>query len=149
MKLEKVIWDRTHNRFLYPNMINGIAFDNGNVHYISTNEKPKLSHNDLFAEEVEFFSYFGLNDTSGNKIYADSSIIEFNIRNVGKQLPVIGYFKFDPILMRYYIRIVKDIGVEDRYYLGLQTIPFSVYSDFISNIKIIDTIQENKLGLVK
>ncbi len=133
MKLEKVIWDRTHNRFLDPNMINGIAFDNGNVHYISTNEKPKLLHNDLFAEEVEFFSYVGIDDIDSKKIYADSSIIEM-YRGLDS---FIGYYTYNKNKVHYEFIIIDGCDNDS-------------FGNIIgSSLKIIDTIQENKLGLVK
>ena len=99
--------------------------------------------------EYPSFKDIGLKDINGKSIYANSSIVEFTIREDGIKLPVNGYFKFDPIFLRYYIRIIEDKGVGNRYYLGLQVVPWDKYCDYIRDIKIIDTIQENKLGLIK
>jgi len=83
------------------------------------------------------FDYIGKKDINDKKIYADSSIVEFEWD--GKYL---GYFSFDKEELRYKIEIL-----EHPKKMMFRTFDFDQYS--ITNLKIIDTIQENKLGLMK
>ena len=78
----------------------------------------------------------GLKDINGKSIYADSSIVEF--KNIGSNYT--GYFTFDLVKLCYKI-IVLDIKSVRK--------EFIFNSNNIENIKIIDTIQQNKLGLIK
>ena len=78
----------------------------------------------------------GLKDINGKSIYADSSIVEF--KNIGSNYN--GYFTFDIVKLCYKI-IVLDIKSVRK--------EFIFNSNNIENIKIIDTIQQNKLGLIK
>ena len=45
--------------------------------------------------------------------------------------------------------VLDGIDDVDCYSLGFNNIPYGLYRKIISDIKIIDTIQENKLGLIK
>ena len=78
----------------------------------------------------------GLKDINGKNVYADSSIVEF--KNIGSNYN--GYFTFDIVKLCYKV-IVLDIKSVRK--------EFIFNSNNIENIKIIDTIQENKLGLIK
>lgn len=99
------------------------------------------NEHDVFSFGTEYFSepiqFTGLLDKNGIEIYADSSIVEFNYKNV-KQY---GYFSFDDTVLAYVIKLFNSKQTGISAYL---------YSKFtIENIKIIDTIQENKLNLFK
>ena len=78
----------------------------------------------------------GLKDINEKSIYADCSIVEF--KNIGSNYT--GYFTFDLVKLCYKI-IVLDIKSVRK--------EFIFNSNNIENIKIIDTIQQNKLGLIK
>lgn len=86
-------------------------------------------------KDVNIFDFIK-KDTTGNKIYADSSIVEFNW--VTKY---IGFFQWDEDNLRYVIRILKTEVKNSMF----DSFDFDMYS--MSDFKIIDTIQENKLGL--
>ena len=81
----------------------------------------------------------GLKDINGKSIYADSSIVEWhhsqdNIYN--------GYFKWNQKELCYEVIIIDS----DDNYNGIELKFFYLR---MNNLKIIDTIQENKLGLIK
>lgn len=101
----------------------------------------------IYDNNMEYFYSIGKKDISDKKIYADSSIFEFDVINCGLSLKTIGYFKYDNYSQCMQIHILKDIGDDGRI-LGLKIINYIIYIDEIVNIKIIDTIQENKLGLI-
>lgn len=136
---EFIVWDKVHNQFLDSDMIEGIAFKNSKVHYLVDNRTPKLEYSNLFNEEVDFFYGIGLKDINKKKIYADCSIVEFEFYNsANKWEKIVGYFKYIPECFCYIIIALS---------CGYSTIPISTLGN--KNFKIIDTIQENKLGLIK
>lgn len=142
---EFIVWDKENSEFIDENKPWWVLgfYPNGDVYNQEEHKRYSKDERYVLLKDI------GITDIDNKKIYADSSIVEFTIREDGIKLPVIGYFKFDPIFLRYYIRIIEDKGVENRYYLGLQVVPWDKYCDYIRDIKIIDTIQENKLGLIK
>ena len=83
----------------------------------------------------------GLKDTNGKSIYADSSIVEFIAKRLGKpNIKTIGIFKYSDVSLRYNIELITAIGDYDLF----------AYDDInMSQFEIIDTMQENKLGLIK
>lgn len=131
-----VVWDKKNKRFL-----DGDEFaidDNGKVYNWDSDSYLKP-----FKQNMELLNYIGKNDISNNKIYADCSIVEFElIINPVCRTVVLnrkGVFKYDKDLCAYIIECID----EDRILI------FSTSFKHIKNIKIIDTIQENKLGLIK
>ena len=90
----------------------------------------------------------GLKDINGKSIYANSSIVEFTNDNNKKQYQ--GYFKYDLYHQRMFfwflccVRDNKSFG-----YLGEGLDRVEYLPCAMTNFKIIDTIQENKLGLIK
>ena len=82
----------------------------------------------------------GLKDINGKSIYADSSIVEIaiNYKKSGNRVST-GYFKFNKEYLRYEVVFI------DGYMKGKN----EFYNGFMHRFKIIDTIQENKLGLIK
>lgn len=101
-----------------------------------------------FKDRCRAFKDIGIKDINKNSIYADNSIVEFKLNNHRTTFDVVGVFKFHKERLIYFIEILKCDEVEN-YSLGLNTIPYDVYRNIISDIKIIDTVQENKLGLIK
>ena len=88
-------------------------------------------------EKGELVKNIGLKDINGKSIYADSSIVEFQwINGFGNVQTDWGVFKYDIDYLQYLI------------YEENEDINKSSIKDVL-NIKIIDTIQENKLGLIK
>ena len=75
----------------------------------------------------------GLKDINGKSIYADSSIVEFEHKDKKLQ----GFFRYSKMRLSYVIEdLYNDMGE-------------MVYDGSQNNFKTIDTIQENKLGLIK
>lgn len=104
------------------------------------------NHCDCGMADIEILETFrrpfvGLHDVEGKQIYADSSVVEFEfVGYLSKRHILRGYFIFDNEQLRYKIKIINKEWSKD----------FLIYDyKFCSNFKIIDTIQENKLGLVK
>lgn len=108
----------------------------------------KCTRTDIRYIREDETKYIGKKHIEGNKIYADSSIVEFEIRLRTCTLPIIGYFQWNNRLLNYQIIVLDDKGDDGKVYGG-KIIPYSTYSSEIFDIKIIDTIQENKLGLIK
>jgi len=91
--------------------------------------------NDLFKNSrYDFLRNIGKTDIENNKIYADCSIVEFTVADY--KTKDIGYFTYDSDYTSYLVKNLRGVALK--------------YSKkFIRNLKIIDTIQENKLGLIK
>ena len=88
------------------------------------------------------FPYIGKTDIEGNKIYADSSIVELNFKprfDIETTEYVIGFFTFCTKELRYVIKVLNKHLFDTLYY--------DEYT--ILNLKIIDTLQENKLELLE
>lgn len=79
----------------------------------------------------------GLKDINGKNIYADSSIVEFKNSQLWNKYN--GIFFYNKEKLCYQIKIID--GIRNN-----EIIP---YDRYCSDFKIIDTIQENKLGLIK
>lgn len=122
-------------------------FTNNVTCFMSFNEDGTINSYNGFGE-TKYFQYIGKKDTEGNKIYADSSIVEFIYQ--GEQIPVhgarvhhtislVGFFTYDNEEARYEVDILNN---SEYVCLNFDSLKFK-------DIKIIDTIQENKLGLIK
>ena len=108
----------------------------------------KLTRNKLVNckdSRYEVFNYIGKKDINNKKIYADSSIVEFEIYIVNTdytedvEYTLNGVFTYNYDELRYEIVILND----DKF------ICLNYDTEVQRNFKIIDTIQENKLGLIK
>lgn len=83
----------------------------------------------------------GLKDTEGNEIYVDCSIVKFIYKDLKTEenTKLYGYFTWNDEDLRYEIDILNpSLYVCLNYKVSLYI-----------QIKIIDTLQENKLGLIK
>lgn len=131
---EFIVWDSEYNKFI---SWEDVAFtkDKNDDFIIIMKEIDETTSE---GRNFQTFNYIGLKDINNKKIYADSSIIEFR---EDKDLGY-GYFTYDFIKLRYIIKVISS----NEIYNNLE-LPYE--SSIMKNIKIIDTIQENKLGLIK
>lgn len=103
------------------------------LHYDEICDSPLLKD----YKVIEICQSVGLKDINNNKIYADCSIVEFQWANRFRNIQTDwGVFKYDLDYLQYLI------------YEENEDINKSSIKE-VFNIKIIDTIQENKLGLIK
>ena len=113
--------------------INGWCKTSSGVSFGKERIKELLDYIELEKNDI------GLKDINGKSIYANSSIVEWchpqgNIYN--------GYFKWNQKELCYE---VITIDSNDNY----NGIKLKFFYLQMNNLKIIDTIQENKLGLIK
>lgn len=108
---------------------NGVIYD---VKIIASNEEEECKED----YDVTVHKYIGKTDINNKKIYANSSI--FNFGYSVEKAKHIGYFFFCDELLSYKIKIVSKKFKGETF----------IYDGSIRNIKIIDTIQENKLNLI-
>ncbi|WP_373069883.1 hypothetical protein [Sulfurimonas sp.] len=131
---EFIVWDEKQKKFIQPSreivmttkdgLLKGINGGNG------------------FVEQWKPFSYIGKTDINNKKIYADCSILEFKMYGTKSVVSVKGYFYWSCEKLRYkFMSLVvdnyprKEKNIEWNRAIG-------------QRFKIIDTIQENKLGLI-
>jgi len=88
-------------------------------------------------EKGELVKDIGIKDINGKSIYANSSIVEFEWGQ--DRHNIIGYFAFNKEYLSYEIIMLNTQKGKSMCYA-----PHNCF-----NLKIIDTIQENKLGLIK
>ena len=120
---EFVVWDKSNMEFF-------------TTPYYTINSKGNLvDHMGLKVNSKEYFNYIGLKDINNKKIYADSSIVEFKYD--GEMLRA--FFWYSKIELLYILRCF--VGIKNGYRELNPQIPMK--------FKIIDTIQENKRGLIK
>lgn len=99
-----------------------------------------------YYEEGRFTVYEHLlDDVEGNKIYADSSIVEFNLSTRQGELTFRGHYSSCESSLGYIIKPFDDSFLKKFGVLAFGNVWFNE----INNIRIIDTIQENKLGLIR
>lgn len=141
---EFIVWDKD-NYFGEDNQFHELDkfFNEGlSVHYETDNGLVIINYDaetDFGVEflNIETFDYIGKKDINGNKIYADCSIFKFKWGQ--NEHEIIGYFKYN-----------ND-------YLSCEIIMINAQVDKSMNydpntcvdIEIIDTLQQNKLGLIK
>lgn len=104
----------------------------GEVQFIIETKKP-------VGKDFTIHQYVGLKDIDDKKIYADSSIVEFEFGTISNK-KLKGYFKYSNYTLSYHIILVDD---------GNRGRAFKFDAELMYDIKIIDTIQENKLNLIK
>lgn len=135
---ECVFWDSEDSKFINWEEVS-FTKDKGDDFVIVMKEiDPICSEGRLY----DSFDYIGLNDINNNKIYADCSIVEFDFLIDGNGFTTFvwkkykGYFYFCENTLSYKIKTFDN-----------KKASYSKRS--VKNLKIIDTIQENKLGLIK
>jgi hypothetical protein len=138
------IWSKREKEFIYPKKLHGklpVCYDfySGDLFFGCNDAVDGLSKDEfIFLEDI------GLKDIDGKIIYADSSIVEFMFYEFFKNNPhnkrqLTGYFKWSQKNLCYGIQVLNDKEI----------IGFSYDCEMVDSFKIIDTIQENKLGLIK
>lgn len=121
---EFIVWDKNDERFLDSLFVNS-----------ELNEA--VSSNEDFG----IFQYIGKTDTEGNKIYADCSIVELDYYyGMSGHVKEKGYFTYNNETLGYSIQLLNK---------SEKLTSFTGLAHKIDNLKIIGTIQENKLGLIK
>ena len=101
-----------------------------------------LTINELFntfdnTENFSIFKYIGKVDIDNNFIFERSSIVEIGFSWQNSEDRIKGYFVYDNSCLKY---VIWDINKNDF-------IDFDITK--MQYFKIIDTVQENKLGLIK
>lgn len=135
---EFIVWDKTLECF---RLSDYVKLENGIL-------KP-------IGEDYTIYKGIGLKDINGKKIYADCSIVEFEHKYKQRAKKQNGIYTLEnfhtektEILQAFFTWNNEEL----RYELDILNHDFFVCLDFTStmkNFKIIDTIQENKLGLIK
>lgn len=130
---EFIVWDEDNNKFLDNELFENQIFRDtkGNVCWFSHEGITRV-------DNYKAFDYIEKDDSLNSKIYVDSSIVEFQ----ESYQKFIGYFKYWPDSRRY------EFVFYDSFNKEFYNTPYNGYINW-GNIKIIDTIQENKLGLIK
>ena len=118
---EFIIWDMIINK---PVVVATIE------DYISVN----------FKDRCKSFIDIRLKDINGKNIYADNSIVEFDKYSCGHSEQLKGFFRESSPMIFQIVILDNDIW---------NVLYWHEFRHSIKNIKIIDTIQENKLGLIK
>lgn len=134
MKNEFIVWDKYNKKFTNKNFIlaNGRFEDDFYEHEVI---------NELFS----FHQYINKKDINNKKIYADCSIVEFEYE-VGNAKHI-GFFYYNEYTLGYKIKILSSI-LNNKASYKFKGLSWCFTADMI-NLNIVDSIQENKLGLSK
>ena len=130
---EFMVWDNEDNKFIYWEDV-FFTKDKNDDFIIVMKE---VFDNMWEGRNFETFNYIGLNDIFDNKIYADSSICEVNYFSSSDWISDYCYFSFDTENLRYVVHLINEKEIVD------------FEASYFDRFKIVDTIQENKLGLIK
>ena len=128
---EFIVWDEEDKCF-----IDNFVFDE----YLPLNEL--LKGDEIF----KLFPYIGKKDINGKKIYADSSIVEFMLTRESQIGSMSNEFKTKK---RGFISFNVEKSSCEIKTLGDFKDIYNFIENEICDLKIIDTIQQNKLGLIK
>jgi hypothetical protein len=119
-----IVWDERSHRFLE---INEFAIrKEGKLILLKDGRITDVVA--TFGGRYKLFNYIGKTDTEGNKIYADSSIVEFGYNGKNNKAIV----TWDDIQLSY----------DFEFSNGFRCSYVNLYQE-ISNLKIIGTLQEN------
>ena len=130
--MEFVVWDKPNSKFVEDKRLRLNSL--GELYYFDDDET-FASEKELDMDKFSICWDIGKTDINNKKIYADCSVVEFEYRD---NTPIetfkkdTGYFYFDKDLLSFMIKTKR----------GIYTVKG------LENLMIIDTIQENKLGLV-
>ena len=134
MDINAIAYIEKENRFFIPEVISNI----NNVMYA----KEKNGWDKKVGKEVKLYDKVNIS-TLGVKdnFYVDSTIFEFKHLVNRIKIPLVGYFKWDKNEGRYIIIVLMNPDTTTYNYIYYD-------SEKFSDFKIIDTVQENKKGLV-
>jgi len=128
---EFIVWDKKDKTFVSKEDASFI--ESGSYSSIITDIIDKNT------DRYQLFKGIGKTDINNEMIYADCSIVEFDLKQ-NHPLEIYskecGIFKYSNETLSYYIELLNG-----------NTLGFGRWEN-VKNIKIIDTIQENKLGLM-
>lgn len=135
---EFIVWVKEEKRI---DVLISIDYEHGEITCMENQSERTYNFH-----EVSFLPYIGKTDINNKKIYADCSIVEFSVCSLEpfskkKQTKRIGKVRYCNSTCAYEIVVINMSRIE--YY------DFSGMAFEISDIKVIDTIQENKLRLIK
>lgn len=140
MMNEFIVWDEENKCFVNMNMLYDIDFYSKQVNYFYLEEiaESEFEENSVCTSNFSICNYIGKTDIEGNKIFADSSIVEMDIYDEDGEHLHIGYFRYNDSLLLYeFIEKADSFGVKNIWRMEkLQT--YSV------NLKIIGTLQQDK-----
>jgi hypothetical protein len=123
MNNEFIVWDERLKEFLEPMTIEQLAIS--------------MPVNKKFLFDWNIFPYIGKTDDTPeqNKIYAGTSIVEFDfLEELHNTIKLCGIFTFNIDELRY------EINLDEKVY---EYSCLSYNDTFMSNFKVIGTIQEN------
>ena len=100
----------------------------------------------LEHKQLDVLSAIGKKDINDKEIYADCSIVEFKATFSGGYFTTIkGYFYFDELKKELRVKLLGSTFRDS--FRGIDTDSMKYDYEYMKDFKIIDTIQENKLGL--
>ena len=128
MNDEFAVWDEERN--IWTNFCTEHLFNDLYCAFITEKE-----------DNYTFYNYIGLKDIEDNKLYANSSIFTCLFTNSydGAKTNLTGYLQHEDF--KWWFVLINKTNKQ------LPRLEFEL-EDY-SNIKIVDNIQENKLGLIK
>ena len=135
-----IFWDDEDNKFL--------TWDEVEFEKLKNEEVMVWKQIDPISKECRLFESFDdteLKDINGKSIYANSSIFEFDyLVDIENEIfqKRIGVFYFEKTFLAYHISFLTGTNRK-----GGNADKYNAFG--MKNFKIIDTIQENKLGLIK
>lgn len=126
MELDYIFFLRATRKFYEVELID-FNIGDGLIGFDLVGDDGNIFHSN--SGEGDICKFIGIKDINGDKIYTDSSIVE-------SCNGIVGFITYHDSSFSY---VFKSINSEINYTLNKET---------IKSMKIIDTIQENKLGLV-
>lgn len=136
---EFIVWDKEKHIFVPQGEIifsfygdNKIVVTPNCIEYIGD-----TCHDNYNENRFNIFNHIGLKDINNKKIYANSSICRVNYFSSSDWISDYCYFSFDDENLRYTVHLINEREIVD--YEG----------SHFDCIEIVDTIQENKLRLIK
>jgi len=129
---EFIVWDKTKKMFCEDNRFDFRIDREGELYNLG-----KIKMNSKYENLFEHFNYIGKTDIEGEKIYADSSVVEFEFRLFDDEdyKTLKGYFSYNSEYCLYELREPYAKNSYMIYYLK---------DGDLKNLKIIGTLQEDK-----
>lgn len=138
MELDYIFFLRATRKFYEVELID-FNFGNGLIGFDLVDDDGNIFYSN--SGEGDICKFIGINDIDGKKIYADSSIFEFEFNNY----KYYGFISYCNNTLTYSINF---LAYNDKTHFRSSRILSGNTASF-DNFKVVDTIQENKLGLIK